>query len=235
MEKNLPQSPIDRQNILNNQFALREIRKALDIRGVEFEGDFWVLKEQIADFFEVSTRTIERYLENYSAELSENGYVILKGKRLNNFKLALREHNVSDIDVGDKSPQLGILNFRAFTNIAMILTESVRARLFRRMILDIVIDTINQRSGGSTKYINQRDEDFIIAYFQEENYRKEFTDALRDYVNMGNFKYPNYTNKIYVSIFRENAEEYRKILKLKSKDKVRDTFYSEIIDLIVFY
>ena len=31
--------------------------------------------------------------------------------------------------------------------------------------------------GGGTKYMNQRDEDFLIAAFQEENYRKEFTDA----------------------------------------------------------
>jgi hypothetical protein len=49
----------------------------------------------------------------------------------------------------------------------MLLTESERARMLRHTILDIVIDTINQRTGGSTKYINQRDEDFILAYFQE--------------------------------------------------------------------
>jgi hypothetical protein len=52
---------------------------------------------------------------------------------------------------------------------------------------------------------------------------------------MGNFKYPMYTNKIYVSIFRENAQEYRKILKLHENDKVRDTFYSEILDLVASY
>ena len=56
--------------------------------------------------------------------------------------------------------------------------------MLRQTILDIVIDKINQRTGGSTKYINQRDEDFILAYFQEENDRKEFTNALRDYVDM---------------------------------------------------
>ena len=40
---------------------------------------------------------------------------------------------------------------------------------------------------------------------------------------------------IYVSIFKENANEYKKILDLKSKDKVRDTFYSEILRLIASY
>jgi hypothetical protein len=69
----------------------------------------------------------------------------------------------------------------------------------------------------------------------EEAYRKQFTDALRDYVAMGNFKYPVYTNKIYVSIFREKAQEYRKILQLHKHEKVRDTLYSEVLDLIASY
>lgn len=71
--------------------------------------------------------------------------------------------------------------------------------------------------------------------FQEENYRKEFTDALKNYVDMGNFKYPLYTDKIYLSIFRGKANEYRKILCLQEKDKVRDTFCSEILDLVSAY
>jgi hypothetical protein len=117
----------------------------------------------------------------------------------------------------------------------MLLVESERAKLLRQVILDIVIDTINKKSGGGTKYINQRDEDFVISYFQAENYRKEFTEALKKYVDMGNFKYPMYTDKIYVSIFKEKSLEYRKILKLKEKENVRDTFYSEILDLIASY
>ena len=48
-------------------------------------------------------------------------------------------------------------------NLAMLITESERARLLRQIILDIVIDTINQRTGGGTKYINQRDEDFLLS------------------------------------------------------------------------
>ena len=52
---------------------------------------------------------------------------------------------------------------------------------------------------------------------------------------MGNFKYPAYTNKIYVSIFKENAQEYRRILRLKESDKVRETFYSEILRLVSSY
>ena len=43
---------------------------------------------------------------------------------------------------------------------------------------------------------------------------REFTDALRDYVDMGNSKYAIYTDKIYQSIFKEKAQEYKQILHL---------------------
>jgi hypothetical protein len=235
MAKDLTNSPIDRQNILNNPYAVTEIQKATHLTSIKFEGAERLTKEQIAAFFEVDARTIERYLEKHGDELGRNGYVVLRGKRLKLFKKIVEEQFVSDIHVGSKVNQLGVFDFRAFLNIAMLLTESERARLLRQAILDIVIDAINQRSGGGTKYINQRDEDFLLSWYQEEDYRKEFTDALRDYVVMGNFKYPMYTDKIYVSIFRGNAKEYRKILRLHTKDKVRNTFYAEILDLVAAY
>ena len=117
----------------------------------------------------------------------------------------------------------------------MLLTDSEKARELRSVILDIVIDTINKRTGGSTKYINQRDEDFIGNLLRGEDYRKEFTDALRDYVDMGNFKYMVYTDKVYSSIFKENAAEYRRILKLEKDENVRHTMYSEVLDIISSY
>ncbi|MDZ4183052.1 MAG: DNA-binding protein, partial [Candidatus Cloacimonadaceae bacterium] len=76
---------------------------------------------------------------------------------------------------------------------------------------------------------------FLRSWFEGENYRAQFTDALRDYVDMGNFKYPLYTDRIYVSIFKEQASDYRAILRLHKKDKVRDTFYAEILDLVAAY
>ena len=235
MAKDLINSPIDRQNILNNPYAVTEIQKATKIKGIMFEGSTRLIKEQVADFFEVTPRTIDNYLGRNEAELRNNGYEVLRGNRLKTFKIAMQEQFGNEIDFVTKTTVLGVFDFRAFLNIAMLLAESERARLVRQTILDIVIDTINQRTGGGTKYINQRDEDFIFAYFQEENYRKEFTSALSHYVDMGNFKYPLYTNKIYVSIFRENAQEYRKVLRLHERETVRDTFYSEIIDLVASY
>ncbi|MDD4439560.1 MAG: DNA-binding protein [Tissierellia bacterium] len=235
MSGDLTKSLVDRQNILNNSIALIEIEKATQIKGVVFEGAVKFVKEQISEFFEVDIRTIERCLEQYGEELSHNGYEVLRGKRLKDFALEANNQFGADINVGTKTTQLGIFDFRAFLNVAMLLTESERARLLRKTILDVVIDVINKKTGGSTKYINQRDEEFLNSWFQGENYRREFTDALRDYLEMGNVKYPIYTDKIYQSIFKEKAKEYRQILKLCEKDKVRDTFYAEILDLIASY
>jgi hypothetical protein len=43
------------------------------------------------------------------------------------------------------------------------------------------------------------------------------------------------TDKIYKSIFKEDANEYRQVLKLNKKESVRSTLYSEILDLIASY
>jgi hypothetical protein len=231
----LTQSSLARQNILNNKIALGAIQEEIGIHGVLFEQSYRFIKKQIADFFNVTERTIELCLEKHEKELVKNGYEVLKRKRLIDFKLAACSSNAPEMDFGNKISQLGVFDFRAFLNIAMLLSDSEKARLLRNRILDIVIAVINQRCGGSTKYINQRDEDYVHNMLRGEDYRKEFTDALRDYVDMGNFKYIVYTNKIYVSIFKENASEYRKILQLEKDENVRDTMYSEVLSIISSY
>jgi len=80
----------------------------------------------------------------------------------------------------------------------MLLVESEEARVLRQSILNIVINVVNEKTGGQTKYINNRDQNFISSYSRGEDYRIEFTDALRDYVDMNDFKYALDTDKIYI-------------------------------------
>ena len=61
------------------------------------------------------------------------------------------------MSVGIKISVLGIFSFRAFLNPDMLLTESQKAKVLRSMILDIVIDAMNQKAGGRTKYTTQRE------------------------------------------------------------------------------
>ena len=100
-KKDLTVSQVDRQNILNNPYALQEIERATRIKGIPFEGKTVVLKEQVSAFFEVTLRTIENYLGQHGQELAQNGYEILKGNRLKKQKLAISELNVPETDFGN--------------------------------------------------------------------------------------------------------------------------------------
>ena len=206
--KDLTISNIERQNVLNNRFAVSKVQKHLDIEGILFEGEYRFTKKMVADFYEVEERTIERYLEKYSDELSANGYVLCKGKYLKELKLQF----APVINVGSKTTQLGLFNFRSFLNMGMLLTESEQAKKVRSLILDFVIVTINEKTGGGTKYINR---------------------AINQYVDgHPTYKYSQITDFIYKAVFKENAKEYREILKLDSKDNVRHTLYAEVLLVI---
>ncbi|HKK65876.1 MAG TPA: hypothetical protein VJ967_08470 [Clostridia bacterium] len=111
--KDLTVSGVERQNILHNPYALKEIRSNVGIHTINFKGTAVLTMEQVAEF-----------------------YV-----------------------------------FRAFLNLGMLVVESEKARVLRQMILD-----------------------------------------------MGKFKYPLYTDKIYVSFFKENSRKYRRILRLHEKE-----------------
>ena len=53
MAKDLTVSNIDRQNILNNPYAVAEIQKSIGIKGIEFNGKVVLLKEQVAFFLKL--------------------------------------------------------------------------------------------------------------------------------------------------------------------------------------
>ena len=231
MNKDLTNSDINRQNILNNPYALEKIEVHFAFPGRQFEGQTVFTKADLARLFEVDDSTIDRYIAEYADELGKNGYQVLRGKSLKNYRLS----DVSRMNEGDKAPSLGIFNFRALLNIAMLLTKSERAKEIRSRILDIVMDVVAEKAGGHTRFINQRDQDFLPAAYQEFSYRETFTGALSHHVDAGQFKYANYTNKIYQIIFRENAAEYKQVLKLGKNESVRESMYAEVLNLIASF
>ncbi len=227
--KDLTVSQIERQNVLNNRFAIATIQDHLGLEAIYYNDQYWLTKKMVADFYEVDERTIERYITQNEEELSHNGYVLSKGKTLKEIKLQFAHV----INVGSKTTQLGLFNFRAFLNIGMLLTESEKAKQLRSLILDVVIATINEKTGGGTKFINRRDVNYLPAAIQEDNYRKTLTSAVGQYVSgHQTFKYAQVTDLIYKAAFRENAKEYKKILQLGDKDNVRQTLYAEVLLLI---
>ncbi len=229
MAKDLTVSPIERQNILNNRMVIPRIQEKLNIEAYRFEGKYLLTKQMVADFYEVDIRTIDNYLSSNEDELKHNGYFLCKGKTLKEFKLQFA-HEKSFMS---KITQLGLFDFRAFLNIGMLLSESEKAKEIRSIILDIVISTINEKCGGGTKYINWRDRDFLPAAIQEENYRKNLTGPINEYVDgHKTYKYASITDMIYDAVFHENAKQYRNLLKLDPKDNAKATMYAEVLRVI---
>ena len=98
MSREFTNSSIDRQNILNNRFALNKIYEYIGFAGMYFDGEYKYTKSMVAEFYGVEERTIDRYLENYKDELKQNGYVLTKGNKLK--ELMLQFAHV--INVGSK-------------------------------------------------------------------------------------------------------------------------------------
>ncbi|UZJ65246.1 hypothetical protein OKW96_03090 [Sphingobacterium sp. KU25419] len=183
MGKDLTSSQIDRLNILSNNYALQHIYEELDYKSFLFEGKYRYSKQQVAFYYSVDLRTIERVLESNKNEIERSGYEILTGVRLRKYKeeflkhiTALNLRHVPDKNVGNmsydfdneldslnKTPQLGIFTFKGFLNIGMLLTGAERAQNLRSIVLDIVIDVMNEKLGGNSKYINQEVKIFCLA------------------------------------------------------------------------
>lgn len=229
MNKDLTVSNIQRQNVLNNRLAVSEIQHQLPLGGISFDGEKVFTKSQVAKIFDVDERTIDNYISNHKEELTKNGCSLVTGQKLKDFKELVFAH---EIDFASKTTQLVLFPYKAVLNLAMLITVSEKAKVIRSKILDIVIDSISQKVRDRT-YINQRDEDYIISAFQEENYRKEFTNAIDHYIETtSKYKYAQFTNMVYKAIFEENAKEYRQVLNLKAKGSIRNTLYAEVLDVI---
>ncbi|WP_338976386.1 DNA-binding protein [Lactococcus petauri] len=220
MERDLTQSSIDRQSILNNPFALEKAQKEFNLEGMYFTN------QQIADFYEVSLPTIERAISENQDELKANGLKIVTGQELNDL---ISNQFVTIKNDGRKLRNLTISTVRGVLNFGMLLKNSDKARFVRSRILDIAMSSISEKTTGNTKYINQNDKDYLTSAQVESVERKNFTDALNHYVDMNNYKYAYFTNAVYKAIFKERAQEYKKLLNLDKKENARHTMYSEVL------
>lgn len=71
-----------------------------------------------------------------------------------------------------------------------------------------------------------------------KEYRRQFCGAIGECVvdiKAEKNKYSRYTNAVYQSIFGEQAEECRDVLRLEKKDRLRSHLYDSVLDLIASY
>ena len=216
-------------NVLNNDIAIQGIKQYYGFDNIYFTN------QQIADFYEVDLRTIERLIETHKEELIRNDLQILKGQKFKAFKNGNPDFFATDIFVGSKVTQLTVSTFRTVLNFAMFLKNSEKATEVRVKILDITMKVLKEKTKGNTKFINQRDAEYLKSAYSENNARKAFTNALNIYVDMNQYKYAFFTDEIYKVIFKENSKEYRNVLNLDKRDKARDTMYSEVLRVIASF
>ncbi|MCK8605872.1 DNA-binding protein [Leuconostoc citreum] len=231
----LTESYMDRRNLLNNKFALAEINKTYNFQGIPFQNTTVYSNSQLSSFFNVTLRTIERTIEANREELESNDFRILSGKDLSILKKSILDNNIDNIDISPQTPSLAISSFRTVLNFAMLLKDSNKAQEMRSRILDITIDVLTKKAGGNVHFINQRDKNYLDKAFVEASERKTFTSALNNYVDMNQYKYAYFTDRIYTAIFKENTKEYRQILSLAKKENARATMYSEVLLLIASF
>lgn len=67
-------SNIERQNVLNNNYALQTIQENLDVNVLRFHDQLLFTTKMVADFYGVDERTIKRYVQEHGVELRANGY-----------------------------------------------------------------------------------------------------------------------------------------------------------------
>lgn len=80
------------------------------------------------------------------------------------------------------------------------------------------------------KIISQLTAKFWETREETKDYRKDFTDCIKNFVAVKN--YGTYTDMLYDFLFLERAKEYRKLLDLAKKDFTRNYMYEEILLII---
>ena len=116
MTKDLTYSDLDRKNILNNNVAIQEVYQQVGFFGFKNDFKFRFTKQQLAEYFEVDIRTIERVVENCREEIVESGYEIYSGSKLKDFKVKIADF-IKRVNEGDYVPDTNVGNMtRLFEN-----------------------------------------------------------------------------------------------------------------------
>ena len=88
MNRHLINSQADRQNILHRPDALAAREKASGVVGIPIESRSVLLKKPVTVFLAIKPRTVDNDLENFADEPRQNGYELIRGKRLQRLKLS---------------------------------------------------------------------------------------------------------------------------------------------------
>jgi len=136
-----------------------------------------------------------------------------------------------DIKTGQVMPKDYILTIDMAKEIAMLENNDLGKKIRKYFIkTEENFKQVMQVALENPKFINQLSKDFKETRAETKEYRKDFTDSIREYVSVKH--YGTYTDMLYEFLFSEKAKEYRSLLNLAKKDLTRNTMYEEILFVI---
>ena len=169
MSINLTNSYRDRQKILNNPYLLKKIEEHFNFKErywydrLTYKNNSVITKQQLLSLLDTNESVIKKYIVSYSKELKASGYILLKGKCLQDFlsicDSEILYNNIYSYDSEDRNrpiTTIDIFPFKAWLNLAMLKSKSEKAKFVRSRILDIAIDIAAEKEGGRVRYINRQ-------------------------------------------------------------------------------
>ena len=146
MQECLSYSLSDRQEILDTDEVLQYIQDNIAVSGTQYQDDFYLTTNDAASYFEVDVTVIQDYTVRYQEELSQNGFTVFRGDELADF--LTKSHSIAP-----STQELPVFTFKAFLDLAFLLSDNEKASHLRCVALGVMTDVINLGIGGGAIYL----------------------------------------------------------------------------------
>jgi phage anti-repressor protein len=138
---------------------------------------------------------------------------------------------VIDAKTGKVVPKEYVISVDMAKELAMVENSEIGQKVRRYFIrVEGEFKKVMRIATMDPKMINQLASQFTETREETKDYRKDFTDCIKNFVAVKN--YGSYTDMLYSFLFLEKAKEYRKLLELAKKDFTRNYMYEEILLII---
>jgi len=144
---------------------------------------------------------------------------------------AQKTGKVIDVKTGKILPKEYVISVDMAKELAMVENSEIGKKV-RKYFIRVEGDfkKVMRIAALDPKIINQLANKFSETREETKDYRKDFTDCIKNFVAVK--KYGTYTDMLYDFLFLERAKEYRKLLELAKKDFTRNYMYEEILLII---
>ncbi len=207
----------------------RELYKWLGV-GRDFSN--WI-KDRIKKYDFVENFDYFITIPNFGNGLKNNetGKNIISIAKFGDGKNGLNKGKIIDAKTGKVVPKDYVISVDMAKELAMVENSDIGKKV-RKYFIRVESDfkKVMRIATMDPKTINQLMSKFSETREETKDYRKDFTDCIKNFVVVKN--YGAYTDMLYDFLFLEKAKEYRKLLNLAKKDFTRNYMYEEILLII---